>query len=119
MENAFDLKEKIVYSDIGKDSEIFPKINTLLKNQKLSVLIGHDETNIGLLALYFGKQFNVPGYESGYIPPNSGFIFLKEANFIRIEIIYLSLSGKFFTIPYLSVSRVSSKNISELKTLNI
>ena len=119
VEKAFDLKEKIVYSDICKRSKLFPKIQSLLNREKLSVLIGHDETNIGLLSLYFGKEFNVPGYACGYIPPNSGFIFFKEGNSIRIQIIYLALSGKFATIPYLSVSHVSSKNVSELKTLNI
>ncbi len=119
IEKAFSIKEKIIYSDVATETEIMGKINTLLKKEKLSVLIGHDETNIALLSLYFGKQFSVPGYESGYVPPNSGFIFLKEGNFIRIEIIYLSTSGKFFTIPYLSVSPISSKILSELKTLNI
>ncbi len=119
IEKAFSIKEKIIYSDVAKDTEIMGKINTLLKKEKLSVLIGHDETNIALLSLYFGKEFSVPGYESGYVPPNSGFIFLKEGDFIRVEIIYLSTSGKFFTIPYLSVSPISSKSLSELKTLNI
>ena len=122
VENICLIKEKILYGDgqLGKD--MMEKIIYLLKlkRNRLSVLIGHDESNIGLLSLFFHKTFAVEGYCPGYIPPNSGFIFTLCENKVKIDILYLTIHGKFKVKPYKCIKNTfEEKEIGKLKKIDV
>ena len=122
VENICLIKEKILYGDVfgnlGRD--MMNNITYLLKRNKLSVLVGHDESNIGLLSLYFNKTFSVDGYCPGYIPPNSGFIFTLCENKVKIDILYLTTEGKFKVKSYKCIPNIfEEKEIGKLKKIDV
>lgn len=87
-------------------------IINLLQKYELSVVIGH-EGDLSLLSLFLDQKYKVPEYGLNYIPPNSGFIFSLEKGRLYIEIVYLTLKGKFKIIPYKIVDIPDNLKISE------
>lgn len=98
IENAYSLKQQILFSPrvIKKQGDkLFKKIDRLLRTEKLSVLVGHDESNISILAETLGYSFECPNYASNFIPPNSGFVFKLKKDQIEVSILYLGLNGEY------------------------
>jgi len=97
VQSAFTIKQQVSYSQSIIDelgSKLLGGINTLIHDEKLSVLVGHDDKNIYILGEKMGKTFHAPGYAPGYIPPNSGFVFTLK------KIIFASISFIFVIVEY-------------------
>lgn len=88
-------------------------ISYFLEKYDFSVLVGH-EHNIIQISQYLGKLFEVPGFSTLWVPPNSGFIFTLKPDGLKVKILYLNREGKFKVIKYALITRPIPKFEIEL-----
>ena len=77
-------------------------ISYFLVQNKFSILVGH-EYNINAIAQSLGKIYQVGDYVPRYVQATSGFIFTLKAKYLKIEYLWLSLDGNYYTAKYLKI----------------